>query len=103
MNRRHTWVTVAGLLVMGQHVLSAQVPQPPVRLWSVSVAYGGGSGKSSQGVEAAMRAGRFDDTSPFRCFFFCAGPTAHPFSTGGDMTVPLTVRRRFGKMAPAAP
>ncbi len=45
MNRRHTWVPVAGLLI-GQDVLSAQVPQPPVRLWSVSVAAGGGSGKS---------------------------------------------------------
>ena len=62
MNRRHTWVTVAGLPVIGRDMLSAQVPQPPVRLWSVSVAASGGSGKSSHGVEAALQAGGCDET-----------------------------------------
>ena len=96
MNRRYTWVTVAGLLVIGQGALSAQVPQPPVGLWSVSVAAGGGSGRSSQGVEAAMRAGGFDDRSP--ASFFGPGRN-HPFSRGGGLVGLLTVRRRFGKMA----
>lgn len=98
MNRRHTLVTIAGLLVIGQDALGAQVPQPAVRLWSVSVAAGGGWGESSQGVEAAMRAAGFDDAS---CsgFFSCGRLIAHPFSRGAEPTWLLTVRRRFGKVA----
>ena len=97
MNRGYTWVTVAGLFLIGQGGLNAQVPQPPIRLWSVSVAAGAGIATSSQeGVEAAMRAGGFDDSSPPG--FFGSG-RVHPFSKLGGLTGLLTVRRRFGEMA----
>jgi hypothetical protein len=73
----------------------AQVSQPPVRLWSVSIATGGARGRSTQDVEAAMRAGGFDDRTPD---FFGPGRD-HPYSTGDGGGPLLTIRRRFGKMA----
>lgn len=102
MNARHTWVAVAGLLVIGQDVLRAQTPRPPARLWSVSVAVGTGSGRSFQDVEAAMRAGGFDDRKPPCMGPFCfSDETAYPISLSkqGNPTLLLTVRRRFGRTA----
>jgi hypothetical protein len=73
----------------------AQVSQPPVRLWSVSIAAGSAIGRSSHDLEAAMRAAGFDDRTPD---FLFPGED-HPYSTGVGGEATLTICRRFGKMA----
>jgi hypothetical protein len=72
-----------------------QVSQPPVRLWSVSIAAGSAGGRSTHDLEAAMRAGGFDDRTPD--FIFTGRD--HPYSEGAGGGATLTICRRFGKMA----
>lgn len=54
----------AGALVaLRADVAATQAPERPVRQWSVSLSLGGMFGKSTDGVERAMRDGGFDDPS----------------------------------------
>lgn len=97
MHRHCTWVTLAALLVIAQEALTAQIPTPPVRRWSVSTSYEIGGGKSNEGVEASMRAGGFADRES--CWFFCTGTIANPHSnSGGAPGGLLTVRWQFNKL-----
>jgi len=89
-----TAVVVAAFLVIGHDALGQQEPGSPVRVWSVSVAAGAGIGLSTRGVEAAMKAGGFDDLEG--CMFWCTSPKSTPYSDHGGRSMQLTVRRRLG-------
>jgi hypothetical protein len=60
--------------------------------WSVILSGGRGIGLSTRGVEAAMRAGGFDD--PLGCMFWCSGPEDGPQSDRSGTAWQLAVRRQ---------
>lgn len=101
-------VATAGFFVAGLAVgLNAQGPQgtptastPSYSRFSVSGGVGSARGSTWQDVEAAFRAGGFDDT-------FCAGcvavpATVHPYSEQERQTLFLNVRWQITSVAHAA-